>query len=79
MATVKINKLLNKVDSKYTLVILAAKRARQITDYLSKIKRHEILDIKAPQLTSISKKPLIAALEEISEGKVTYERLPEAK
>ncbi|MBA3349545.1 MAG: DNA-directed RNA polymerase subunit omega, partial [Actinobacteria bacterium] len=31
----KIEALIDKVDSKYTLVILAAKRSRQINSYFS--------------------------------------------
>ncbi|MDQ3767781.1 MAG: DNA-directed RNA polymerase subunit omega, partial [Actinomycetota bacterium] len=33
----KIEALIDKVDSKYTLVILAAKRSRQINSYFSQL------------------------------------------
>ncbi len=78
MTSINLSKLLEKVDDKYTLVILASKRARQINDYLNRIKRSEVFDVRAPEISSLSKKPLIIALEEIAEDKITYERSAEA-
>jgi DNA-directed RNA polymerase subunit omega len=49
-----IDKLMEKTDSKYSLVVLAAKRARQLLD------KNEPLD------KPVSKKPLANALEEIA-------------
>ncbi|OIO86404.1 MAG: DNA-directed RNA polymerase subunit omega [Candidatus Aquicultor secundus] len=72
-----IDKLLSKVDSKYTLVIAASKRARQINDYFSAIKRHDLARVRPPQIEALSNKPLTIALEEISQGKISYERLVE--
>jgi len=73
-----IDKLLEKVDSKYTLVIVAAKRARQINDYFSAIKRHDLVRVRPPQINAISGKPLSIALEEIVKDKITYERVVES-
>jgi DNA-directed RNA polymerase subunit omega len=70
-----IDDLLDKVDSRYTLVILAAKRARQINDYLNAIKRHELIRVKPPEMEAVTDKPLIVALREVREGKITFERL----
>ncbi len=73
----KIDDLLEKSDSKFTLVIEAAKRARQINNYY----RHlgEGFGQEAPpQVQITSNKPLSIALSEIAEGKVTFEREPEA-
>ncbi len=70
-----MSRLLAKVDSRFTLAILAAKRARQINDYLNSIKRHDLTDIKGPELSVINEKPLSIAFSEIDEGKITYERL----
>lgn len=54
--------LLVKVDSKYTLVVAVAKRARQLVD-------------GQPKLTkTISNKPVTVAVNEIAEGKIGYER-----
>lgn len=73
-----MDKLLNKVDSKYTLVIAASKRARQINDYFSAIKRHDLVRVRPPQIEALSSKPLIIALAEIQQDKITYERVVES-
>jgi DNA-directed RNA polymerase subunit omega len=54
--------LANKVDSKYTLVVLTAKRAR------------EIMGGDAATADSKSNKPVTLALEEIIQNHVSYER-----
>lgn len=73
----KIDDLLTKTDSKFTLVVAAAKRARQINDYFGSIRRHELPLVNPPQVEAISRKPLTIALEEIAEGKLTYKRVAE--
>jgi len=73
-----IEKLLGRVDSKFTLVTLAAKRGRQINSYFSQL-GEGLGTIVPPQVTSVSRKPLSIALEEIAAEKITYERIdPEA-
>ncbi|MDP1808035.1 MAG: DNA-directed RNA polymerase subunit omega [Actinomycetota bacterium] len=72
-----IDKLLGKVDSRFTLAILAAKRARQINDYLNSIQRHELTEVRGPELDVISEKPLTIAFDEIARDKIGYERLAE--
>lgn len=59
--SVSIEKLTERVPSKYKLVILAARRALELNE-------------GAPRLIEgdPKKKPLLVALEEIGEGKVTY-------
>lgn len=57
-----LDNLVKKVDSKYTLVVLAAKRARQLMDgdeALVKVK---------------TSKKVTNALEEIADNQVTFER-----
>jgi DNA-directed RNA polymerase subunit omega len=74
----EIDNLLSKVDSKYTLCIVAAKRARQINDMVHGVRDQALLTMAAPQIASItSTKPLTLALEEIADGDVSYERLRE--
>ena len=71
----KIDDLLEAVDSKYTLVILAAKRAREINDYYSQL--GEGRGEYVPPLIEtggLRNKPLSIALQEIAEGKVEFER-----
>jgi DNA-directed RNA polymerase subunit omega len=72
----KIETLLEDVDSKYTLVILAAKRSRQINAYFSQL-GEGIAEHTPPQVPlnpDRAPKALSIALQEIAEGKVTYER-----
>jgi DNA-directed RNA polymerase subunit omega len=72
----KIETLLEDVDSKYTLVILAAKRSRQINAYFTQL-GEGIAEHTPPQVPLVpdrAPKPLSIALQEVSEGKVTYER-----
>ncbi len=56
--------LAEKGDSRYTLVILTSKRARQI------------IEGAVPLVNTSSKKPVSIALEEVIEGKITYTRPP---
>jgi DNA-directed RNA polymerase subunit omega len=68
-----IEELLEKVDSKFTLVSLSAKRGRQINSYFSQL-GEGLGAIVPPQVASVSRKPLSIALEEIAANKITYER-----
>ena len=55
-----IDALVKKVDTKYTLVTLAAMSARELTDGA------------LPLLDDDGKKPVTLALEEIYKDKITY-------
>jgi DNA-directed RNA polymerase subunit omega len=68
-----IEGLLDRVDSKFTLVTLGAKRGRQINSYFSQL-GEGLGAIVPPQVTSLSRKPLSIALEEIAADKITYHR-----
>src|SRR3984885_4517243 len=69
-----VEDLLDKVDSKFTLVALSAKRARQINSYYNQM--GEGLGFAVPpQVTSVSGKPLTIAFEEVAAGKATYHRI----
>jgi DNA-directed RNA polymerase subunit omega len=68
-----IEELLEKVDSKFTLVSLSAKRGRQINSYFNQL-GEGLGAIVPPQVTSVSRKPLSIALEEIAAAKITYTR-----
>ena len=68
-----IDELLGVVDSKYRLVILAAKRARQINAYYSQL-GEGLLEYVGPLVeTHVHEKPLSIALREIDEGLLTSE------
>ena len=57
-----INEIRKKADSRYTLVILAAKRARDIIDGMPKLTEEEV------------EKPVSIAANEINEELITYRR-----
>ena len=72
----EIEGLLAKTDSKFRLVILAARRARQITSYFGQLGEGLGASVP-PQVTSISRKPLSIALEEVAVDKIVLVELPE--
>ena len=67
----RIDQLLDNVNERYALVIVAAKRARQINNY-----HHQLgegtFDVPPPLVESRSKNYLTMSLEEIQEGKIKY-------
>jgi DNA-directed RNA polymerase subunit omega len=66
----KIDELLDNVDSRYGLVVASAKRARQINEYTSSLGLNESLGIPGPQVHTRSQHPLSIAIEEMREGKL---------
>lgn len=74
-----VESLLDKVDSKFTLVALGSIRARQVNAYYNSLGQG-IGRVVPPQVTSASGKPLSIAFEEIAAGKATYSHIdPEAE
>ncbi len=70
-----IDGLLDAAGSKYSLVLYAAKRARQINAYYSQI-GEGLLEYVGPLVdTYVHEKPLSIALREINEGLLTIENL----
>ncbi len=72
----KIEELLEHADSKFTLVVLAAKRSRQINAYFNQL-GEGVAEFIPPQVsftTERAPKALSLALQEIAEGRVGYER-----
>ncbi len=61
-----IDELLSKVDSKYRLVLFAAKRARQINAYYSQLGEGLLENVGPLVDTSVQEKPLTIALREIN-------------
>jgi DNA-directed RNA polymerase subunit omega len=68
-----IEELLDKVDSKFTLVALASRRARQVNSYYNSL-GEGLGVVVPPQVASVSGKPLSIAFEEVAAGKATYTR-----
>jgi DNA-directed RNA polymerase subunit omega len=76
LMTPRMEELLERVDSKFTLVTLSAMRAREINDYYNQL-GEGLGKIVPPQVTSVSRKPLTIALEEIEAAKIEAQPLPE--
>jgi DNA-directed RNA polymerase subunit omega len=76
----KVDALLNKVDSRYGLVLAGARRARQINEYAATLGLNDSLGIPGPQVHTRSQHPLSIAFEELREGKleVGFRKPPEA-
>ncbi len=73
MITPGLEALLKKVDSKFTLVSLAAKRSRQLISYDRGLGEGGGTEVP-PQVTSTARKSLSMAFEEIHADKISYER-----
>ncbi|HYN55688.1 MAG TPA: DNA-directed RNA polymerase subunit omega [Motilibacterales bacterium] len=72
-----IDELLSTTHSKYSLVIEAAKRARQINAYYSQL-GEGLLEYVGPLVeTHPQEKPLSIALREINEGLLSVEPIEE--
>ncbi len=68
-----IDDLLKVVDSKYQLVIMAARRARQINAYYSQL-GEGLLEYVGPLVeTRVQEKPLSIALREVRDGLLSVE------
>ena len=73
MINPRVDILLEKVDSRYALVIVAAKRARQINNYHHMLGEGSFDEAPPPMIESRSKNYLTMALEEIAQNKLVYE------
>ena len=70
----RIDELMGNVDSRYALVVVAAKRARQINSYHHQLGEGIGFDDAPPPLIeSRSKNYLTMAMEEIAHGKIAYQ------
>jgi DNA-directed RNA polymerase subunit omega len=63
MINPSIVSLLHKVDNRYSLIVLTARRSR------------ELIDGAKPLIEMDSTKPVTIAINEIEEGKITYENV----
>ena len=64
-----IEGLLDRAESKFRLVTLGARRARQINSYFGQL-GDGLGTIVPPQVNSVARKPLSIAFEEISADKI---------
>ena len=71
-----IDNLMDRVDSKYELVMFAAKRARQINDSYSSLHEGSLFSNVGPLVdVTIDEKPLTIALHEVDQGLLTKRNL----
>jgi DNA-directed RNA polymerase subunit omega len=71
MMTPPIERLLDRVDSKFGLVTLAARRARNINAYFNQL-GEGLGQMIPPQVSSVSRKPLSIGFEEIAADKIVW-------
>jgi DNA-directed RNA polymerase subunit omega len=71
-----IEELLDRVDSKFGLVTLAARRARHINAYFNQL-GEGLGHMVPPQVSSVARKPLSIGFEEIAADKIKWTDLPE--
>jgi DNA-directed RNA polymerase subunit omega len=67
-----IEEVLERTENRFALVVLAARRARQINAYFNQL-GEGIGAYVPPQVHSLSRKPLSIAFEEIAEDKVVVD------
>jgi DNA-directed RNA polymerase subunit omega len=77
MMSPPIEDLLDLAGSKFSLVTLSSKRAREINSYFNQL-GEGLGAIVPPQVTSVARKPLSISFEEIAADKITYERIDPA-
>jgi len=68
-----IETVLQRTENRFTLVVLAARRARQINAYFNNL-GNGLGSHVPPQVHSLSRKPLSIAFEEIAADKVVVDK-----
>ncbi len=76
MTTPPIEQLLGRVGSKFSLVTLAARRARNINSYFNQL-GEGLGHMVPPQVSSTSRKPISIAFEEIAADKIVKTDAPD--
>lgn len=71
MMNPSIEELLDRVDSKFSLVTLAARRARNINSYFGQLGQG-LGHMVPPQVSTVARKPLSIAFEEIAADKIAW-------
>ena len=77
MMNPRVEDLLDRTNSKFGLVTLAARRARNINSYFGQLGEGLGASVP-PQVTSVARKPLSIAFEEIVADKIVPIEEPEA-
>lgn len=71
MMSPPVETLLDRVDSKFSLVTLAARRARDINSYFNQL-GGGLGHMVPPQVSTTARKPLSVAFEEIAADKIVW-------
>jgi len=69
----RVDKLMERTDSHYTAVVVAAKRARQLNSYYRALGEGSYEEFTPPMVDTPSGNYLTIALEEFAAGKIDYE------
>ena len=72
----RVDKLMERTDSHYTAVVVAAKRARQLNSYYRALGEGTYEEYTPPMVEIDSDNYLTIALEELAAGKINYEYRP---
>ena len=72
----RLDELLERVDSHYACVLVAAKRARQINSYYHNLGEGTFDEYSPPMVDTESKNYLKISLEELAAGKINYRYRP---
>ena len=75
MELTDVDQLLNDIDSKYSLCIALAKRARELGSYFKAKRNMERLNVVSPLVEIESHDPLEVAITEIKDNKVSFVRV----
>ena len=69
----RVDKLMDRTDSHYAAVIVAAKRARQLNSYYRALGEGTYEEHTPPMVDADTGNYLTIGLEELAEGKINYE------
>ena len=69
----RVDKLLERTDTHYAAVLVAAKRARQLNSYYRALGEGSYEEYTPPMVEVPSGNYLTISLEELAAGKLTYE------
>jgi DNA-directed RNA polymerase subunit omega len=69
----RVDELLERTDSHYAAVLVAAKRARQLNSYYRALGEGSYEEYTPPMVETQSGHYLTIALQELADGKIRYE------
>ena len=72
MISPRVDKLLEKTDTHYAAVVVAAKRARQLNSYYRALGEGTYEEYTPPMVETQTGNYLTISLEELAQGKIKY-------